>query len=279
MIGVIDVGGGMRATYGAGIFDYCLDNNITFDYFCGISAGSANGMSFLAKQRGRNYRFFNEYSFRKEYMSVQHYLHDHEYLDLNYIYGTMSNSDGEDPLDYEAFMSSPCKMEIIATDAVYGIPCYFNAKSMQKDNYTITKMSCAIPIICKPVKYNGHAYYDGGISNPIPYEHAFKKGCDKLVIVLTRPKDYYRSPSKDNHLAKLVSTRYKGTRVALKERADLYNRQLNDILALEEQGKLLIVAPDSIGNLGTISYEKEDLDILYNKGYQDASAIPNYLNK
>ena len=28
LIGVIDVGGGLRGIYGAGVFDFCLDNKI-----------------------------------------------------------------------------------------------------------------------------------------------------------------------------------------------------------------------------------------------------------
>ena len=48
MIGVIDVGGGMRDIYGSGVFDYCLENGISFDYCIGVSAGSANICSYMA---------------------------------------------------------------------------------------------------------------------------------------------------------------------------------------------------------------------------------------
>ena len=41
-IGVIDVGGGLRGIYAAGVFDWCLENGVKFDYGIGISAGSAN---------------------------------------------------------------------------------------------------------------------------------------------------------------------------------------------------------------------------------------------
>lgn len=30
-IGIIDVGGGFRGAYAAGVFDYCLDHGVTFD--------------------------------------------------------------------------------------------------------------------------------------------------------------------------------------------------------------------------------------------------------
>lgn len=42
-IGVIDVGGGLRGIYAAGVFDWCLENGVKFDYGIGISAGSAGG--------------------------------------------------------------------------------------------------------------------------------------------------------------------------------------------------------------------------------------------
>lgn len=64
-IGVIDVGGGLRGIYAAGVFDWCMDNGVQFDYGIGISAGSANLASYLSSQRGRNYLFYEEYSMRK----------------------------------------------------------------------------------------------------------------------------------------------------------------------------------------------------------------------
>ena len=98
--GVIDVGGGLRGVYAAGIFDYCLDENIQFDLCIGVSAGSANVTSYIAGQKKRNYAFYTEYPFRKEYMSLRNFLFKKSYLDLDYVYGTLSNADGENPLDY-----------------------------------------------------------------------------------------------------------------------------------------------------------------------------------
>ena len=49
-IGLIVEGGGMKCAYSAGILDAFMDENITFDYAIGVSAGSANVASFLAGQ-------------------------------------------------------------------------------------------------------------------------------------------------------------------------------------------------------------------------------------
>ena len=74
MVGIIDVGGGMRGIYTAGIYDYLLDHHISIDYCLGVSAGSANLVSFLAGQRGRNRRFYTNYANRREYMSLHNFV-------------------------------------------------------------------------------------------------------------------------------------------------------------------------------------------------------------
>ena len=61
-IGLVDVGGGMRGTYAVGILDYCLEKDINFDLCIGVSAGSNNLISFLSKQKGRNYRYYFDFN-------------------------------------------------------------------------------------------------------------------------------------------------------------------------------------------------------------------------
>ena len=46
--GIVDVGGGLRDIYGAGVLDRCLDESIHFDVCIGVSAGSANLASTAA---------------------------------------------------------------------------------------------------------------------------------------------------------------------------------------------------------------------------------------
>ncbi len=51
-IGVVDVGGGLRGIYAAGVLDYCMDQGIRFDLGIGVSAGSANLVSCAASKEG-----------------------------------------------------------------------------------------------------------------------------------------------------------------------------------------------------------------------------------
>ena len=70
MIGLIDIGGGMRGVYTCGIYDYLLDRDVKIDYCIGVSSGSGNLLNFVARQRGRSVKFFTDYSFDKDYFGA-----------------------------------------------------------------------------------------------------------------------------------------------------------------------------------------------------------------
>ena len=277
MIGVVDVGGGMRGVYGAGIFDWCMDHGISFDYLAGVSAGSANCAAYASGQRGRNYLFYHEYSFRREYMSMDLFLRTGSYLDLEYIYGSgLTNSDGENPLDFEAMLASGKKMKIVATDAKTGEPVYYDMTDMSQDDYGAIKGSSCVPVASKPYEWKGRLLFDGGISDPIPYDLALAAGCEKVVVILTRPKSFRRNARKDELMSGLLARKYPEAARRLKERAYVYNHELNRALELEKEGKLLILAPYSIGNMSTLTKDKEQIDHMYRLGMEDAQKIEGF---
>lgn len=277
MIGVIDVGGGLRGSYGAGVLDYCMDNDIVFDYGIGVSAGSANISSYLAHQRGRNYTFYTEYMSRPEYMGWKSILKTKSYVGLEYIYGDLSDSWGEYPLDWQAIVDNPAKFKIVSTNAYTGLPVYFDKSDMHQDDYGAIKASCNVPIVDRPYMLNGIPYYDGGISDPVPFEKAFTDGCDKLVIILTRPKDYRRISKNDEKGARLLSSVYPSAGHDVATRGEVYNRQVDEAVELEKQGKVLIVAPSDIGQMKTLTKDITTIRELYLKGYHDAETIPAFV--
>ena len=114
LTGILDVGGGLRAVYGAGVLDGCMEQDISFDYCIGVSAGAANMCSYVAGQRGRNLPFYRDYSQRSEYLGLAALRNSHSLLDLDYIYGTLSNEGGENPLDYAAMLASRSPFKAVA---------------------------------------------------------------------------------------------------------------------------------------------------------------------
>lgn len=143
-IGIVDVGGGYRGIYAAGVLDYCINSGIHFDLGIGVSAGSANIISYAAGQYKRNYQFFTEYGLRKEYASMKNFIHKKSFIDMDYVYSTLSNSDGENPLDYSAFQKNPMEFLAVATEAETGKTAYFDKQDIKQDDYSILKASCAL---------------------------------------------------------------------------------------------------------------------------------------
>lgn len=276
-IGVIDVGGGYRGVYAAGVLDYCLDNDIRFDVAIGISAGSANLVTYAARQARRTLKFYTEYGLRKEYASVSNFIFKHSFVNLDYAYGTLSNSDGEYPLDYLAIKNNPMKFIAVATDAVTGEAKYFTTDDMEQDNYNIMKASSSIPFVGPPYEINGKPYYDGALSDAIPLKKAFDEGCDKIVLILTKPRDTIRSPKKDIFLANRIRKKYPKAAEKLAKRAEEYNNSVALAKEYEKQGKVLIVAPKDTFGVDTLTKNAEPMKKLYDSGYKDGESILKFV--
>lgn len=275
--GVIDVGGGLRGIYAVGIFDYCMDHDIHFDLGIGISAGSANLASFAAGQRGRNHQFYMEYAFRKQYMSVGNFILKRSFIDMDYVYGTLSCSNGENPLDYCALRDNPMEFYVIAADARTGQAKYFDKTDISQDDYSIFKVSCAIPFVCKPYEVKNIPYYDGALGDPVPVEKAFQLGCDQVVVILTKPEGELRTADKDEKLAARIRKKYPKVAEKLCQRAQRYNEGVSAAQKYVRQGKALILSPDDTCGVSTLKKDRTSLQRLYDKGYADGKKISDFL--
>lgn len=273
MNGIIDVGGGMRGVYSAGIYDYLIDNKIEFDYALGVSAGSANLISYVAHQRGRDFAFYYDYTFRKEYMSAGNLFRKHCYLDLDYVYSTLTNEGGEYPLDYDTAMNSDCIFKALATDAVTGRPHFFDKNDLKRNDYYVMKASCAIPVICGAYYVDGRYYFDGGIADPVPYRKAIQDGCDFIVAVLSRPRDYTDTSQPFLRFLRPFMKNYPAVMEEIATRLDRYNEEVAEIKEMEKKGKALIIAPEEGYGVDTLTKNKTAFKNLYEEGYRDAAKI------
>lgn len=270
MTGLIDVGGGMRDIYGAGVMDCFLDHGVRFDVCIGVSAGSANVASFLAHQRERNYRFYTKYASRKEYMSFDTFRKSGSYFDLDYIYSVLSNDDGEDPIDYETLSQSDSEFVVVTTDAETGDAVYFTKNEMARNDFWLLKASSAIPPVCKPYQRGGKAYFDGGLADPIPLEKALELGCDKIVVIIPRPP-----AEKGRELSGVIKPFLKDYPAIVDKfahRPEIYNGKLKLLRRLEQEGKVILISPDSDKGLTMVTRDRHKLDDYYHKGYEDGKA-------
>lgn len=268
-IGLVVEGGGMKCAYNAGILDVFFDHQITFDYCIGVSGGAGNVASFVAGQRGRNIRFFTEHIHSPQYFGVKSLLKTGNLFGLQYIYGDLTNTTGKDPLDFPAIMKNPAEYEVAAKNAVTGEAEYFGKEDMKQDDYRPIMASSAIPAACRPVVINGVPYYDGGISDAIPVRRALEKGCDRIVVILSKQRDYVRKPQGMRFLYSTLCRKYPKIIEDIDRRHITYRENLQEVFDLEKKGKAFVFAPSEHVKVGTYSMDEKTERILYDLGVKD----------
>lgn len=259
-------GGGMKCVFGAGVIDRFIDEGITFDEVIGVSAGAANAASYLAGQRGRNLRFYTTHISEPGYVGVKNFLTTGQYFGLQYIYGTLTNSDGGDPLDFDAVCRNPAEFYITATEADTGNVRYFSKWDMKQDDYRAIMAGCCIPAMCKAVEIDGKYYYDGGVADSIPIRKALDDGCDKIVLLLANCRGFIRQPQKYKTIYHFLLRKFPQTAKAVDSRHLRYRETLKFIMELEKQGKVFVICPEDLCGVTTSSQDEAAHQKLYQEG-------------
>ena len=271
-IGLVLEGGGMKCAYGAGVLDCFLEGDIKFDYCIGVSAGSANGASFVAGQHGRSKRFYTVHPKNPEYFGVKAVISEGGIFGLDYIYATLSNEGGKDPLDYDSFVSNPCDFEAVATDAETGKPVYFPKSRIKRNDYRVIMASSCLPVLCKPVMVDGRYYYDGGVADSIPCDRAFAMGCDKIVVILSKPRDFVKEPEGHKNIYTHALKDYPEMARALDNRHLMYRESQRRMFSYEMAGKAFVFAISRPAKLSTYNMDTKVSEDLYDLGRRDYAA-------
>lgn len=268
-------GGTLRPIFSAGVMDALLDNNITFPYCIGVSAGITNGISYISQQRGRNLEVVTKYRNDKRYLGYRNFLKCKSLFGLDFVFDEIPNK--LIPFDMDTYKKYPGKVLVGVTNAKTGKTEYLDGKNLD-DKATMLRATCALPIFFPVIKLNGNEYYDGGICDPIPIKKAIEDGNDKHLIILTQPKGYKKELSKKNVLvAKLLNNKYPNLKDALLNRHDSYNETVRFCEDLEKQGKALILRPEF--SLESFEKDVDKLKANYNHGYDLATKRINDIKK
>lgn len=269
-LGLVLEGGGMRGAYTVGVLDALMDNSINVDYLVGVSAGASNGASYVSSQRGRGLRVTTNYVADKRYLSFSNFLKTKSLFGMDFIFNEIPNK--LDPFDYEKFEKSPCEFVAGVTDVLTGKPAYFGKEHIDK-SCTVLKASSSIPMFSPMVEYKGKKYLDGGTSDPIPAKKALEDGCDKIIVVLTRERGYIKSPESFKRMYNFMLRKYPNMIRLLDNRHNIYNESLDYVRKLEENGKAIVIAPDSSLGVDRFEKNKEKLNSVYNRGINDCNEL------
>ncbi|MBP1538582.1 MAG: patatin family protein [Ruminococcus sp.] len=278
MLGITFEGGASRTVYSCGIMDALLENDIMADIGFGVSAGAAFGVSYFSKQIGRNYKLATQIMNRRQYMGARNLLDPKNrcYYGLEYAYDTVPNSIL--PFDYDAFTANKGEFYAVVTNVQTGEAEYIRETGEDKQ-WTLLRATCALPLLFPMIEIGGKKYMDGGLADSIPYKQTIQRGCDKNIVVLTRPLGYVKKTDALTKLAAKHYRKYPNLCKAMLTRAQRYNECVSEIMQLKSQGKLFVFTPRSTFGVGRTENDPQKLKRLYEHGYKHAQWAMNDLKK
>ena len=97
------------------------------------------------------------------------------------------------------------------------------------------------------------------------------------MVILTRLKDVLREQKKDIMPSRILERTYPAAADRLLNRYQTYNDEVALAKRYEQEGKALIIAPESLYGLSTLTKKFEGLERMYRAGYAAAEAIPEFL--
>ena len=272
--GLILEGGTFRPIFSSGVMDALLKYDFMFPYIIGVSAGITDGFSYVSKQSKRNYDILINHRFDKRYIGFRNFMKEKSLFGLKFAYETIPNELYK--FDWETFLNNPSEIYVGVTNVKSGKCEYLDGKQLDKQ-CTMLKATCAIPFAFPVIHLNGNEYYDGGICDPIPVRKAMADGCEKLLIVLTRPKEYRKSLSKANVLAsKHLKKKYPELVKPLLNRHELYNETLDYCEQLEREGKAIILRPTLDVQIASFEKDIEKIKRIYEYGFQE---VENHIDE
>ena len=262
--GLVLEGGGMRGVFTSGVLDAFMKHGLEFPYIVAVSAGACNGMSYVSCQP-RRARLSNIDMLEKyDYISLRHLLRKGCIFDPDLLYDELPYK--LLPFDFDTFFQSPTIYEMVTTNCQTGQAEYLSERSDRERVLDIVQASSSLPYVSKIVTVDGKPMLDGGIVDSIPVERAISQGYENNVIILTRNRGY-RKTGQDRKIPHFIYHNYPRLRVVLSRRLEAYNRQLELVEQLEDEGRIVCIRPELPIVVNRIEKDVQKLEQLYEEGF------------
>lgn len=265
--GLVLEGGAMRGMFTAGILDVFLDEGIAFETIAGVSAGALFGVNYVSRQKGRAIRYNKRFNQDKNYLGLRPLFKEGNIVCTKYAYEDVPRK--LDVFDDETYRKNVKEYYAVVTNVENGNPEYIQVNSVF-DQMDTLRASGSMPGVSKPVKIGEKEYLDGGISDSIPYKFLLEKGCDRVVVILTRHLEYRKSPC--NPLMLYLMRKTPVIKKKMAERHNQYNKCVEELLEYEKKGLAYVIRPENPLNISRLERNPEKLQAVYEMGQKTAKA-------
>lgn len=230
----------MRGVFSAGVLDVFLENAFDpFDLAIGVSAGACNLASHLAGQHGRNRRSYCELMVRREFIDPMRALRGRSVVDLDWLWTTLAE---REPLNVSAIAQRSTEFLVVATSVATGRPVYL--KPAPDDMFDVLKVSCALPLLYRErVLIGRESYIDGGVSDPIPVQEAYRRGARTILVVRSRPQTFIKTHGWSARLTAFLLRKEPQVALAVRRTAEHYQRAVEFLHNPPDDCRIVHVAP------------------------------------
>ena len=186
-------------------------------------------------------RYNKRFNADHHYMGLIPLLKTGNIVDTEYAYEKVPRE--LDPFDGDTFDASGVPFWAVVTNVETGQPEYIRLEHAMAQ-MDVIRASASMPFVSQPVKIGGKLYLDGGVADSIPFRAAEKLGFDRVVVILTRDKSYVKKPMNPKPID-LWYKHYPALAEQLKNRHNVYNNALRELLNWEQQGRRGCCTPAS----------------------------------
>ena len=259
-------GGGLRGAYTAGALSWLIDHGISFDHAYGISTGAVYLSTYLMGSKEDLKYFSTKGITDKRIVGLKPLLRCGHIVDYEYLFDVIMTKELH-------FDISPLKD--VKTNAKIGVYVLEDGRTeylpIQEMTLKELTASTSLPILGTVFESRGKHLLDGGITDMIPIEEAVRDGCDRYLIITTKPGDYVRKPAKDFVVQVMKRTYPQCENISYdyKIRHLNYQKQIDLIKELEEENKAVYVYPSKHSKVTRLGGSQEELEALYDLGYAD----------
>ena len=268
-IGMVLEGGAMRGMYTAGVLDVFLDKDVKVDGIIGVSAGVLFGVNYCSKQRGRALRYNKRFCKDKNYMSLYSLIKTGNLVNKQFAFYDVPLI--HDVFDTEEYKKSKTKFYATVTNVETGLAEYIVLDDII-EQMEVLRATGAMPYVSEMVEYDGKKYLDGALADSIPIDKCMEMGYDKIIVILTKPKNY-RKKKRAAWIAKLVYGKYPKLVEAINTRYKQYNDTMEKLERLEEEGKIFVFRPSRKVNMSRVEKDPDKLQEMYDLGINDGEKL------
>ncbi|NLA78349.1 MAG: patatin family protein [Erysipelothrix sp.] len=265
--GLVLEGGGLRSAYTAGILNWFIDHDVHFDFVAGVSSGALLAVPFVTRNRQAIKDLATIHAASKENVGLHPLLKEGNFVGYNYLIDKVVPNQLK--LSVDEVRNAPTPFEMGVYD-IYASKTFWMRNTEMDDHWKFLQAALTLPIAGRAVKIKGRKYMDAGVNCMIPTKRSIANGCDKHVIITTKPKDFVR---KDNHpalqlLLDLIYFKYPILKREFRERTGVFNDEIALAERLEKENNAIFLRPTKNLGIKRFSGDLDQLVHLYELGYQ-----------